>query len=127
MRSLAERGECASYATEIAVVLVAIAASATRKTDGSLKTFWWICDQCYLCKSSGGDTSTQNRLPVHFRQAICVTNGGSQVVSTGFTSRLETASSPGVAVSLLAIHLSTRTSIPSSYHHDSYETAPGEP
>src|SRR5580658_8678964 len=45
VRALAERAEGASYAIQIAVVFVAIATSATRETDGSLKTFWWICDQ----------------------------------------------------------------------------------
>src|SRR5580704_7323030 len=52
--SLAERAESANDATEIAVVLVAIAASATCETDGSPETFWRICDQGCLGKPSRG-------------------------------------------------------------------------
>ena len=67
VRSPAERAKGAGYATKIAVVLVAIAASATRETDGSLETFWRISNQRHLRKPSGRDTGTQNRVPVHFR------------------------------------------------------------
>jgi hypothetical protein len=80
--------------------------------------------QSYLSKASGGDAYADGASRIHFRLRSHVVRDNAQVIGRGLSGPHEAFPSSGASI---AIHLSTRSSIPLANDHHRNIAATGKP